>query len=115
MLDESRYQELTHAAFRRLETAFVDVDPDLVEAYFEGDVLTLAFTGGSRCVINTQRPTRQIWVAAQSKGYHFDWDPQSQSWRDDRGGSVELFTLIERIVRETAGIDVKIRSTAETR
>ena len=41
MIDESAYQHLADAAFRRIETAFKDVDPDDVDCERAGDVLTL--------------------------------------------------------------------------
>ena len=42
--------------------------PDLDRA---GDVLTLTFADRKKAVINTQRPTRQIWVAANARAWHF--------------------------------------------
>ena len=55
-MDESRYLKLADVAFRRIEDAFESVDADDVDLERAGDVLTLHFRSGARCVINTQRP-----------------------------------------------------------
>ena len=74
MMDEARYLQLVDRAFRAIQDAFDDVDPDVVDAFGAGDVLTLTFADRSKCVVNTQRPTRQIWLAARSRAWHFSYD-----------------------------------------
>ena len=114
MMDESAYQHLADAAFRRIEAAFADVDADDVDCERAGDVVTLTLKGGRKCVVNTQRPTRQIWLAANARAWHFGWDDRAKSWLDDKGEKnadgtpVELFGAVRRIVRESSGIDVEL-------
>jgi CyaY protein len=113
-MDESAYQHLADAAFRRIEDALKDVDADDVDCERAGDVVTLTFKGGRKCVVNTQRPTRQIWLAANARAWHFGWDERAGKWFDDKGErnadgtSVELFGAVKRIVREAAGVDVPL-------
>ena len=113
-MDERAYQHLADAAFRKIEDALKDVDPDDVDLERAGDVVTLTLKGGKKCVVNTQRPTRQIWLAANARAWHFGWDEQAKRWLDDKGqtnpdGSpVDLFGEVRRIVRETSGVDVDL-------
>ena len=107
-MDESRYLHLVDAAFKAIEDAFADVDPDLAEAYVAGDVLTITYADRSRCVVNTQRPTRQIWLAARSRAWHFDYDPESGRWVDDKGRGDELFSTVRAVTKETAGVDLAL-------
>jgi CyaY protein len=113
-MDESAYQHLADAAFRRIEEAFKDVDANDVDCERAGDVVTLTLKGGKKCVVNTQRPTRQIWLAANARAWHFGWDAEAKRWLDDKGqlnadGSpVELFGAVRKIVRESIGIDVDL-------
>lgn len=106
-MDEATYQRLADRAFRSIGDAFEHVDADLVDCDVAGDVLTLAFAGGKKCVMNTQRPTRQIWVAANARAWHFSWDEASGRWVDDKGRG-ELFATIASIVKESAGVDVAV-------
>lgn len=110
-MDESRYQHLADAALHAIETMLEDVDAEVVDLERAGDVLTLTFPERKKAVINTQRPTRQIWVAANARAWHFNYedtgsDPPAGRWVDDKDPSRELFTQIASIVRESAGVTV---------
>jgi iron-sulfur cluster assembly protein CyaY len=105
-MEESAYLALADDAFRAIGDAFESVDADLVDCESAGDVVTLTFASGRKCIVNTQRPTRQIWLAANSRAWHFSWDDATRRWVDDKGSGDELFTTLSRIVREVAGVDV---------
>src|ERR1700679_850916 len=72
-MDESTFQLLADQTFHTIGDAFEDVDPDLVDCEVVGNVVTLTVPGGKRYIINTQRPTRQIWFAANARAWHFSW------------------------------------------
>src|SRR5215207_10008406 len=108
-MDESAYQKLADEVLHRIEAMLDDVDDVDVER--AGDVITLTFKTGKKCVINTQRPTRQIWLAANARAWHFDYEPSSPDgdkgrWLDDKGQGVELVAQVAAIVKEAAGIDL---------
>ena len=105
-MDEAAYQALADNAFRRIEDAFKDVDPDDVDCERAGDVITLTLKGGKRCVINTQRPTRQLWFAANARAWHFSYDAMLGQWLDDKQPGVELFATLAMVVKIGAGIDL---------
>lgn len=105
-MDEPRYQRLADDALAKIESMLEDVDAEDVDLERSGDVLTLTFKSGRKCVVNTQRPTRQIWVAANARAWHFAYDEASGRWLDDKGQGVELLGQIAAIVKEGAGIDV---------
>lgn len=106
MMDESRYQQLADAAFRVIENMLEDVDADAVDMERAGDVLTLTFANGKKAVLNTQRPTRQLWLAANARAWHFSLDEASGKWMDDKGQNVELVAQVAAIVKEQANVDV---------
>lgn len=105
--NESAYQKLADTTFRRLEDLFRDVDAEDVDVERAGDVITLVFKNRTKCVVNTQRPTRQIWLAASARAWHFSWDSAKDEWRDDKTGADELFATVKRIVKEQSGLDVE--------
>ena len=108
-MDETTYQKLADDAFRAIDDAFENTDPDLVDCEIAGDVVTLTLRGGKRCIVNTQRPTRQIWLAANANAWHFSWDEAGRRWIDDKGRGEDLFAALTRIVKEVAGVDVQFR------
>jgi CyaY protein len=108
-MDESRYLKLADQAFRAIGDALDEVDSELVDCEVAGDVVTLTLSGGKKCIVNTQRPTRQIWLAAAARAWHFSYDESEGRWLDDKGRGDELFATIARIVKEEAGADVRFR------
>ena len=108
MMDETRYQQLADVALLAIETMLEDVDAETVDLARSGDVLTLTFANRTKAVINTQRPTRQIWVAANARAWHFDFEEPTTGgpgrWTDDKGQGVELLGQIAAIVKDSAGI-----------
>jgi CyaY protein len=106
-MDESTYQTLADATFRSIGDAFESIDPELVDCEAAGDVVTLTLASGKKCVVNTQRPTRQIWLAANARAWHFSWDESSRRWMDDKGRGEELFATLSRIVKDATGTEVR--------
>jgi CyaY protein len=106
-MDEPTYQKLADATFRAIGDAFEDVDPELVDCDSAGDVVTLTLRGKTKCIVNTQRPTRQIWLAARARAWHFSWDESKRQWLDDKGRGDELYATIAGIVKDAAGVDVR--------
>lgn len=107
MMDEARYQKLADVALRAIEDMLDGVDAEVVDVDRAGDVLTLTFGGGKKAVVNTQRPTRQIWLAANARAWHFDYrDEGGGRWLDAKGTGAELLSQVVAIVKELAGIDV---------
>jgi CyaY protein len=102
-MEENAYQSLADAVFRRIEAAIDEVDAEVVDCDRAGDVVTMTFANKVKCIVNTQRPTRQIWVAARDRAWHFSYD--GTRWVDDRDAA-ELFATLARVVKEQAGVDV---------
>ena len=109
-MEESRYQKLADVALRAIEDLFKDVDAEAVDIERSGDVLNLTFATGKKAVVNTQRPTRQIWLAANARAWHFSYHEAEGSapsrWLDDKGQGVELVAQIASVVKELAGVDL---------
>jgi CyaY protein len=103
-MTESEFNERAEAALRAVERAIDALDAG-IDCARSGGVLTLELDNDSKIIVNTQLPMRQIWVAARSGGYHFDYD--GQAWRDTRDGT-ELFTALSRLVSAQGGQPVLI-------
>jgi CyaY protein len=105
MMDEARYNQLVAGIFKRMVAAADGIDPDVLEADTTGDMLTLTAPSREKCIINTQRAVRQIWVAGKSQGIHFSYDEATGTWKDDKGRGLELFSFVAQVVREISGAD----------
>lgn len=101
-MNESEFHSRADAALVAIERAIEAVDID-ADSERQGGVLTLELADGSKIVVNTQTPMRQIWVAARSGGFHFAWT--DGAWRDTRDGR-ELFAALSAIVSSQGGVPV---------
>ncbi len=106
MMDEAPYNQLVSAAFKRIVRAADAIDPDVLEADSTGDMVTLTARSGAKCIVNTQRAVRQVWVAGKGQGLHFSYDAASGTWKDDKGKGLELFAFVADVVNDLTGVDL---------
>lgn len=104
-MDEGRYLDLAHDTMRRVLDLFDEIDADEADAESAGDVITVTFRDGSRIVLNTQRPARQLWLAGGDRAWHFSWDQARESWIDDKGSGDELVSTL-RALCARAGVEL---------
>jgi iron donor protein CyaY len=109
-MEEKAYRALVKEAFDRIERAFEEVDPDIVECENSQGAITITLSDKSRIVVSPQPHVRQIWlaVATQGKAYHFDFNADSKRWTDDKTHQIELFHQIREAVSKATKVDVKI-------
>jgi len=86
-MSESEFNELIDRTFAALEAALDQVDGDL-DYETSGGVLTVAFDNDTKLVFSRQPPTRQLWLAARSGGFHFAYDEAAGDWRGTRDGQL---------------------------
>jgi CyaY protein len=98
-MNETEFNALAEATLDAIESAVEATGAD-IEAARTGNVLTLELGDGSKVVVNSQAPMRQIWVAAKSGGFHYA--RQGDLWCDTRDGG-ELFAALSRILSTQGG------------
>lgn len=107
-MDEYSYNQLVAQVFKKLVAASDEIDPDQLDCDATGDMVTLTASNGQKCIINTQRAVRQLWVAGLSQGIHFDWNEQKKQWLDDKGKGLELFDFVRSVVKDIAGVELSV-------
>ena len=73
-LTEARFHDLVDATQQALEELLEDHADDIE---ISAGMMTIKFDNGSQLIISRQEPLRQLWLAARSGGYHFDYDEES--------------------------------------
>ena len=107
---ESDFVAAAERALAAIEAAVEACAAD-IETTRTDNVLTLELEDGSKIIVNSQAPTRQIWVAARSGGFHYDW--RNGTWHDTRDGT-ELFAALSRLISAQSGIAIVLRPGAST-
>jgi CyaY protein len=106
-MDESLYLRLAEETFRKIQDGLEPLDPDVVDYDFQHDVLEITFADDARCILNTQRPARQIWMAWARQAWHFDWDEAKGCWLDDTGEGIELLGHLRGVIEQKAKVQPK--------
>ncbi|MBL7003409.1 MAG: iron donor protein CyaY [Gammaproteobacteria bacterium] len=101
-------EEMIVAIEDALDECEVDIDVDNV-----GEVLTLIFENKTQVIINKQTPLKQLWVAAKSGGYHFDFDEEKLRWVLDSDHTKNFCECLNQYCSEQAGVAVDLRLEPE--
>ncbi len=96
VMTESEFSELVDQTFAALEVALDQVDADL-DYETSGGVLTVEFDNNTKLVFSRQPPTRQLWLAARSGGFHFAYDEAAGDWRGTRDGQLFRPFVVEQM------------------
>lgn len=92
-MNESEFNLLAEAALNRIETACDDAGVDVNRS---GNLLEIEFDNGNKIIVNRHDTNREIWVAAQSGGFHYAW--QDGQWQSQRDGS-ELYARLTELFK----------------
>ena len=103
-LTEARFHDLVDATQQQLEDVFDESGLD-VDLENSAGVLTVKFEGGAQLIFSRQEPVRQLWLAAKSGGFHFDYDEESSRWICDTSGEL-LSEMVQRLTLEHTGADL---------
>ena len=106
-MNESEFQEIAEQTIEDIQDAIDDSGADI--DYDEiGGVLTLEFEDGSKIIFSKQGAMNQLWMAARSGGFHFDYDVAAEHWVCDSGDNEEMYSMLSRLSTEQAGEEVTI-------
>jgi CyaY protein len=109
-MEEKQYRQLVDDAFHRISIAFDAIDPDLAECEYSQGAVSISFANRTKCILSTQPSVRQVWLAAASLGiaHHFNYSESEKKWLDDKGKGVELISFVQKVVKDAAGVDLKL-------
>jgi CyaY protein len=101
-MNEPDFNDTADQTIEDIQTAIDDSGADI--DYDEvGGVLTLEFENGSKIIFSKQGGASQLWMAARSGGFHFDYDSDKEQWICDDGSAEELYSMLSRLATEQSG------------
>ena len=102
-LSDTDYRRETGALLGRIEATadrWLQDDVIDIDTHRTGGLLELSFPNGSKLIVNTQPPLHELWLAAQSGGYHFR--ASAGRWVDGRDGR-EFFDVLSQCAAAQGG------------
>jgi CyaY protein len=106
-MDERDFEKRAADAWKRVLDLFENIDPDEADVEQAGDVIRIDYRGGSRVVLNTQRPARQLWLAGGASAWHFSYDEANNAWLDDKGRG-ELYAVLSELTQAAIGLKLPL-------
>ena len=106
-LTEQAFERVADEALQAMEGALSDLDG--MEVSLEMGILTLEFPDGARYVVNSHRAARQIWMAAELRAWHFDYQPTDARWIASKSGD-ELRATLAAVTSRKLGRPVSLTS-----
>ena len=106
-MNEAEFIDRAEATIEAIQEAIDESGADIDYDEING-VLTLEFENGSKIIFSKQTPAKQLWMAAKSGGFHFDYDEAKQQWFCDSGEKEELYAMLSRLASEQAGELIEI-------
>lgn len=106
-MNESEFREIAEQTIEDIQDVLDNCDADI--DYDEiGGVLTLEFENGSKIIFSKQSAMNQLWMAAISGGFHFDYEEDAEQWICDSGDNEEMYSMLSRLSTEQAGEEVSL-------
>lgn len=106
-MDRKSFYAESSDALRHIDEVLGDLEHEQLDVDLAGDVLTLAFSDGSKFVINAHSAAEQIWMAAGTTAWHFDFDPDTRRWIAHKTDD-ELMATVARTVGDKLGVRVEL-------
>lgn len=91
-LSESAFLVLGEALLARVESLAETATQD-IDVQRSGNVLNIELEDGHKLVVNLQTPMREVWLAARTGGFHYQYVAASQQWLDTRSNA-EFFSVL---------------------
>ena len=84
---------------RNLDTLMMAIEDAIEEAELDIDyetaagILTLTCPNQTKIILSRQTPLLQLWLAAKSGGFHFDFDTDKSTWVCNSNNETILETM----------------------
>ncbi|MBI3229054.1 MAG: iron donor protein CyaY [Burkholderiales bacterium] len=108
-MGETEFLTLAESSLNAIEVALDQCADDLdFDCLRNGNVLEIELIdSASKVIVNIQAAMQELWVAARSGGFHFQYD--GQQWRDTRDGG-ELFAALSKMISSQGGVQVELHA-----
>ena len=104
-MDRKTFYAESSKALQHIDTVLGDLEHERLDVDLAGDVLTLAFDDGGKFVINAHSAAGQIWMAAGTSAWHFDFE--DGRWIAHKTDD-ELMATVARVVGDKLGQPIEL-------
>ena len=96
-MTESEFNQIIDDIIMQIEDALDELDND-IDYETSAGILNITLENNTQIIINRQISAMQLWMAAKSGGYHYNYDAD-KGWNDERSGEL-FYTALNRCLTE---------------
>ncbi len=104
-MTRQEFVKLSYHVLKTIDDQLGDLEHEDLDIEWAGDVMNLCFADGSRFVINAHSAALQMWMAAGTQAWHFDYDKDHNSWIAKKSNE-ELFGAVTQVVEAKLGCPI---------
>ena len=108
-MTEFEFNDLLDELMMAIEDAIEESGAD-IDYENAGGILTLTFENGSQIILSRQGALSQLWMAARSGGFHFDFDNEKDSWICDSNNE-DFVAMMNQCISEQSEEKVELDIT----
>ncbi len=105
-MNENQYTDSLDELMLNIEDAIDEAELD-IDYETSAGILTLTCENNTKVILSRQTPLLQLWLAAKSGGFHFDFEDTKQLWIRDSDGR-DFMSVLNQCLSEQSGEDVKL-------
>ncbi len=100
------YLNQTEKLFRTVENRLEEFEEEVDYDRSPDKLETTVEESGRKIVINTQRAIHEIWLAGNSRGWHFQYDENNACWYA-QAEQVEFYNCLSELLSDQLGRQVR--------
>ena len=105
-MDDREFLKAADECLSKVAKWLEGFDPDEADYSAADGAVTIEFPDGGKFILSRQSATRQVWLAAEAHGWHYNLDPAAKRWKDDRDGH-DLYERLAEVVGGRIGRSVE--------
>lgn len=105
-MNESQYNDQLDDLMVSIEDAIEEAELD-IDYETSAGILTLTCEDDSKVILSRQTVMLQLWLAARSGGFHFDFNEDREQWICDSTGE-EFMDALNRCLSEQSGEKISL-------
>ena len=104
-METKEYLNQTEKLFRTVENRLEEFEEEVDYDRTPDKLETTVEESGRKIVINTQRAIHEIWLAGNSRGWHFQYDENNARWYA-KAEKVEFYNCLSELLSDQLGRQV---------
>ena len=96
-MNEAEFNQIVDELMFSIEESIDHSGADLDYENSDGMLTITCEANGSQIILSRQPAMEEIWLAARSGGFHYQYDAEAGDWRNTRDGSLFRPFVVEQM------------------